>query len=189
MLWPIVWLQLWLNGKRERLSARRDAASSTASVQVEASELSAVRFRTVREAKEFLAEVIIQEAGNTGAPLTEVERRMLYFTESGWNLQGMKEVSAEFDRDCDQDAYEEKIGSIVSRILARLQSEDPQGQRAWDEAVEKLSEGDHYLLVLIDAAHPAQKEARHTLKLLVAALVFFGFAVLDGWFRHWLRQR
>ncbi len=110
------------------------------------------RFRTIREAKEYLAGKITEEAEREGAPLSEVERKMIYFTETGWTLPDMMAVSAEFDRDYDQDEYEWKIGGLVGRFLARAKPQDE--QEAWDEAVEKLSEGDHYLLVLIDAAPP-----------------------------------
>ena len=190
MLWPILWLQLWLTGKRERFVRHRGtgSGSSMTAVRVDARDQSAARFRTVREAKDFLVSAIANEAANAGAPLTEVERKMLYFTESGWMLPGMKEVSAQFDRDYDQDAYEKKIASIVARIQARFPGENEEEQMRWDGAVEKLSEGDHYLLVLIDAASPARKGAKHNLKLLIAALVFFGLAILNGWFRQWLRE-
>ena len=42
--------------------------------------------------------------------------RMLYFTETGWTLPDMKQVSSDFDRDYDQGEYEQKIGGLVSKI-------------------------------------------------------------------------
>jgi len=59
---------------------------------------------------------------------------------------------------------------------------------AWERALEKLSEGDHYLLVLVDAANPARKGAKRNLKMLVIALVFLALAGVDMWFRRWLRD-
>jgi hypothetical protein len=41
-------------------------------------------FRSGREAKEFLISKIVAEARGENASLSEVERKMLYFTESGW---------------------------------------------------------------------------------------------------------
>ncbi len=38
---------------------------------------------SVREAKEFLASRIVAEAERENVPLSEIERKMLYFTESG----------------------------------------------------------------------------------------------------------
>jgi hypothetical protein len=112
---------------------------------------SVTSFRTIRAAKEYLAGKIVEEAKREGAPLTEVERKALYFTESGWTLPEMMVVSAEFDRDYDQDEYEQKIGGLVQWLLARDQAQAD--QQAWDDAVLKLSDEDHSVLVLIAEAH------------------------------------
>lgn len=110
--------------------------------------------KTIREAKDYLAGKIAEEAEREGMPLTEVERKMLYFTETGWTLPDMKAASAEFDREYDQDAYERKIGNLVGGVRARNDAGSESDKEAWDHAVLKLTDGDHYLLVLIDAAPP-----------------------------------
>jgi hypothetical protein len=109
-------------------------------------------FRTEREAKEYLAGRIVEEARREGTPLTEVERKMLYFTESGWTLPDMMSVNEQFERDYVPDDYEQKIGKLAANIQARDAAESEQDQTAWDDAVVKLSDGDHYLLVLINSA-------------------------------------
>jgi hypothetical protein len=106
-------------------------------------------FRTIREAKEYLTGRIVDEAKRESTPLTEIERKMLYFTETGWTLPDMMAVSAEFDREYDQDEYEQKIGGLVQRLLARDEAQTD--RQAWDDAVVKLADEDHYLLVLINA--------------------------------------
>lgn len=40
-------------------------------------------FHNAREAKEFLISKIVAEAQLEGIPLSEIERKMLYFSESG----------------------------------------------------------------------------------------------------------
>ena len=110
---------------------------------------------------------------------------MLYFTESGWTLPDMKKVSAEFDRDYDQDVYERKIAGLVSKIQARDNAQSKLEQEAWDSAIEKLNEGDHYLLVLTDAGEPQENSAKLWLKILIAVLLFVALGVLDIWFKHW----
>ncbi len=109
-------------------------------------------FRKIREAKDYLAGKIAEEAKREGAPLTEVERKMLYFTETAWTLPDMKAVSEEFDRDYDQNEYERKIGGLVGELQARIDAGSEEERDAWYQAVLKLCDGDHYLLVLIDAA-------------------------------------
>ena len=43
-------------------------------------------FAQTRTAKEFLVHCIVDEAQREGTPLTEVERKMLYFSETHWSL-------------------------------------------------------------------------------------------------------
>jgi len=54
-------------------------------------------FRSGREAKEFLISRILAEAQRENLPLSEVERKMLYFTESGWTLPETAAISEKFD--------------------------------------------------------------------------------------------
>jgi len=107
-------------------------------------------FATSREAKEFLIDRILAQAVRSGVPLSEVERKMLYFSETDWTLPDMPAVSAAFDRDYDQDAYEEKIAGIV-RTAENDLTRDPEVNERWDNAVSLLCTEDHYLIVLINA--------------------------------------
>jgi hypothetical protein len=109
-------------------------------------------FRTVRAAKDYLASQIIGEAEREGIQLSEIEWKMLYFSETDWTLPDMQEVSAEFDRDYDQDEYEQKIGGLIRGFKAGDEARRQQEIEDWDIAVEMISGEDHYLLVLIDAA-------------------------------------
>ena len=112
-------------------------------------------YNPVREAKDFLAGKIIAEAESENVPISEVERKMLYFSETGWTLPDMAEVNECFDRDYDQDEYEAKIAGLVQAYLAHAGAESKEELKDWEEAVEKLSEGDHYLLVMMRTA-PSQ---------------------------------
>jgi hypothetical protein len=107
------------------------------------------QFRTVKQAKDYLAGRIADEAAREGIPLSETERKILYFSETDWTLPDMAQVSAEFDQNYDQDEYEQKIGGLVRAITLRDRSQDQVATEAWDEAVVKLSEGDNYLSVLV----------------------------------------
>jgi hypothetical protein len=113
-------------------------------------------FAAFREAKEFLIDRILAQAAGSGVSLSEVERKMLYFSETAWTLLDMSEVSAEFDRDYDQDDYEKKIGAIVRSLEDEL-AQSPAASADWDAAVQVLSSEDHYLIVLIGAANDSEK--------------------------------
>jgi len=75
---------------------------------------------------------------------------MLYFTETGWTLPDIKEVNEEFERDYDNDEYECKICALRQSIEAQLETAEEEESDTWYAAIQKLSEGDHYLLVLLD---------------------------------------
>ncbi|HEV2133368.1 MAG TPA: hypothetical protein VGR47_03820 [Terracidiphilus sp.] len=160
------------------------------------------KFRTVRQAMDYLVNRIVDEAKLQGTPLTEIERKMLYFSETDSTLRDMPAVSAEFDRSYNEDAYEEKICGLIKRIMARNQRQDHAAQAAWEDAVLKLSKGDYYLLALIGPLPAAANELRRPkdiLRLWLAAfgIVFGGLAVLtvgnwlfgQGFLLHWIRGR
>ena len=60
------------------------------------------RFADAREAKEYLISGIVAEAQRENVPLSEVERKMLYFSETGWTLPDIMDVNDAFDREYDQ---------------------------------------------------------------------------------------
>jgi hypothetical protein len=113
------------------------------------------QFQTVREAKEYLVHRILAQAKQDGVPLSDVERDMLYFSETGWTLPNMMTVSEDFDQNYDQDEYENKIGQIIQKIRDQP---DAKLDNRWNEAVHRLREEDHYLLVLIDGASRASSK-------------------------------
>lgn len=179
LFWPLAWPWYWLKGKTSPVTTTQSGACRE----------SARRFRTIREAKQYLAGVIADEAERDGTPLTEVERKMLFFAETGWTLPDMKEVSAEFDRNCDQDQYEQKIAAIITNVRTRFADKNPQEQMTWALALQKLSRGDHYLSVLANESKPSRRGTKHNLKVLFAALVLFAVVWADVQFWHWLRNR
>jgi hypothetical protein len=110
------------------------------------------QFSSAREAKEFLVSRIVDEAQREGVSLSEVERKMLYFTETGWTLPNIMEVSDEFNRDYDQNEYEKKIASLIKSAVKRNRKENSEEAESWRNAVRKLSNEDHYILVMIGQA-------------------------------------
>jgi hypothetical protein len=147
------------------------------------------QFETDREAKEYLAERIVAQAKREGNPLTEVERKMLYFSETAWTLPNILEVNAEFERDYDNDEYERKIAGLAQRIRESNKAQGDEDPTTWDLAVEKLSEGDHYLLVLIDsrlvsAGEPVRPPGDFLRLILTALACTFGLLILFALYEH-----
>ncbi len=73
-------------------------------------------FHSGREAKEFLISRIVLEAQRENIPLSEVERKMLYFTESGWTLPDMTAVSEDFDRDYSRKNMKRKLQNSSEKL-------------------------------------------------------------------------
>lgn len=189
ILWPLTWLYYRLIGKHSDRAAHRTARSMELTGRFGTDTLErGKQFRTIREAKGYLAGRIAEEAERDGIPLTEVERKMLYFTETGWTLPEMKQVSSEFDRDYDQGEYEQKIGGLACKIQSRLRAQGDHEADTWDQAVTELSHGDHYLFLLVDAEDSTRKGTKHNPMVLVIALALFALVALDQWFVHWMRE-
>jgi hypothetical protein len=135
-------------------------------------------FGSGRDAKEYLIARIVAEAERERVPLSETERKMMYFTETAWTLPDMGEVSEAFDREYDQSAYEAKIGSLAQQ--ARRCANDTNELKEWNDAVRTLEQEDHYLLVLL-TAQPVRSTSRLTDRLkLVGTAVLICTLILVG---------
>lgn len=169
-------------------------------------------FLTDKKALDFIAESIAAEAQRQGTPLSAVERKMLDFSETNWTLPDMAEVNAEFENDYLDVEYEHRVARLIAGLVAGFK-DDPAAKQTWDAAIEKLSEGDRYLLVMVRMAgatghrpgggflptldRPTVRPPHDILKLLAAGFVIciagFGFGLLcqklppkDWRIDHWL---
>jgi hypothetical protein len=109
-------------------------------------------FHSGREAKEFLISEIVAEAQRDNIPLSEVERKMLYFTESGWTLPDIMKVSEDFDREYDQPKYEQKIAKLITKADTRIRKSSRDDYDSWWAAIRFLQREDHYISVMIRLA-------------------------------------
>jgi len=110
------------------------------------------RFADARQAKEFLVSRIVAQAEFEGVSLSEIERKELYFSETGWTLPDMMQINEEFDRTYSQLDYEAKIAPLIRDARKRDSQGSPDVAVSWAEAVEILNREDHYILVMIDEA-------------------------------------
>jgi hypothetical protein len=129
------------------------------------------RFPTAREAKEFLVAGIVAEAQRENVSLSEIERKMLYFSETDWTLLDMMEVNDAFDRDYDQDKYENKIAHLIRNATKRTRKDSPEEFASWISAARKLKKEDHYLSVMLDHAGVSAGPVGGKRKVVVAAVI------------------
>jgi hypothetical protein len=99
--------------------------------------------------KEFLISKVLRQAGEDGILLSELERRMLSFSEGTASADDI-EAAEQFENEYDSDAYEARI----ARLLRKAYQRDAKlGQRhRWDDAARALRSEDWYILVMLQQA-------------------------------------
>jgi len=106
----------------------------------------------INEAKDFLAQQTEHQAHLEGVSFSDLEKRMMYFTEDKNAVEDPIALNEEFEAKYDTKTYEAKIAKLMSHANKRLKQQDPDGARKWVNAMRTIRKGDHYILVL--AGHP-----------------------------------
>lgn len=103
-------------------------------------------------AKEFLISKIVEESKIESDPLSDTERKMLYFTESFSTAFNVHDVHEQFERSYDNDEYETKIVRLLRSAHDRDKKMAPHDEEQWREALTTLAKEDHYILVMTQEA-------------------------------------
>jgi hypothetical protein len=98
-----------------------------------------------REAKDFLVHQAVEQAALEGVPLSDLERGMMYFTESGDRPEDPLALNDAFENQYDTKTYERKISRLMAKAYRRIKKESPDKERSWNHAYRALSKGDHYI--------------------------------------------
>ncbi|HEV8530845.1 MAG TPA: hypothetical protein VGT00_05480 [Methylomirabilota bacterium] len=113
-------------------------------------------FHTVREAKDFFISRIVEQANREHHPLSDLETRMLYFTETGPEASsGLMESAAEFEATHDDAKYEQMIAGLLNRAYRADLERARQGREddprlVYRQALDLLRTEDHYLTIMIE---------------------------------------
>ena len=102
----------------------------------------------IGEAKDFLVQQTAEQAQRESVPLSELEKRMMYFTEGEDAVENPIALNEEFEAQYDTPEYEAKIAGLLGRAYKRLKRENPEIVQIWDAAINELKKGDHYILVM-----------------------------------------
>jgi hypothetical protein len=111
-------------------------------------------------AKQFLISRVVEQAEYEHLSLSEVERKMLCFTEVHVSLPDIYEVYAEFESSCDSDEYEAKVASLLRNARDRDRNESSSREQTWKDALDALRKEDHYILVMVAQAFGAVSATR-----------------------------
>jgi hypothetical protein len=133
-----------------------------------------------REAKDFLVAQTAEQAALEGVPLSDLEKRMMYFTESGYVPEDPIKLNDEFEAEYDSDEYEAKISRLLHHAYQRLRKENDTARKNWDLAIKCLRRGDHYLLVMWGLSPRSEWSVAYFLKILAGSLgvIFLMFLVI-----------
>src|ERR1700741_3297760 len=135
-----------------------------------------------KQAKDFLVQQTTEQAILGNMALSDIEKKMMYFTESdATSCDNPVELNDEFEAQCDTTEYEAKISRLLHHAYNRLKAEDPERKRSWDQAIRTLRNGDHYILVLWDVKPPSEQppsehSGRDSLRLLGAGMLVLQFS-------------
>ena len=131
----------------------------------------------VLEAKDFLVQQTAEQAALENVPLSDLEKRMMYFTETDECPEDPIALNDAFEAEYDTDGYEAKVSKLMRHAHSRIKKENPEAARKWKEAIGQLSKGDHYILILCNEGLDlvpgvsTKRPPYDQLKLLLASLL------------------
>ena len=131
-------------------------------------------FPSAMDAKTFIAERIVAQAEREGVALDELERKNLYFSEQFDAPPDAFDVAQEFEEKHDTAEYEAKIAGLAKRAY-RADGDDTQMHQRWLDAIARIADEDHYILVMLaQAGVLGPVSQRINLKWLVIGVAILG---------------
>jgi hypothetical protein len=100
-------------------------------------------------ARQFLVDRVIEQASREQVQLSDVEKRMLKFSEV-MDHDPEYAASEVFDKQYDCQEYESKISGLLKRAYALDKDQDKASD--WKAALHELKDQDCYVLVMVDQA-------------------------------------
>ena len=79
----------------------------------------------VREAKDFLAQQTTEQAALEGVPPSGLEKRMMYFTETGDRPEDPLALNDTFENQYDTKTFERKISRLMANAYRRIKKDGP----------------------------------------------------------------
>ena len=106
-------------------------------------------FTSQAQAKRFFVERIVEQAKREGAPLSSDEEWMLSFSESDPDFEVDVDRVDALEAAIPSSDYEAKIAGLALRAYQAAVAADRSAYAEYKEAFNVLSQGDHYLLVML----------------------------------------
>jgi hypothetical protein len=140
------------------------------------------------EAKDFLVQQAAEQAALENVALSDLEKRMMYFTENGEMRENAIELNDAFEAQHNTEEYEAKISSLLHHAYKRLKKHDPPKSKMWNDAIRALRKGDHYILVLWGPSAPGQGPSSLSLRMWAGFLLIGTLAIGARFFFAYLTK-
>jgi len=132
------------------------------------------------EAKEFIASRIVDQAMLESVEFSEIERKMLYYSETQTTLPDMDQVLIDFNETYNMIPYERTVSSLICNSYRRDRNEPALAQK-WEDARKTLRGEDHYIKVMLKSGLASANRKRDLLIYvaigIAVVLILFGFVV------------
>ena len=132
------------------------------------------------EAKEFLASRIVDQARRDGVAFSELERKILFYSEAHASLPDMEAAITEFDQMYNMIPYERVVSSLICNAYRR-DRKDPALSQQWKDANTSLQWEDHYINVMLQRGMASVTRKRDFVIYvaigIIVVLVIFGTVV------------
>ena len=105
--------------------------------------------QTQTDAKKFFVEKVLTEAKLEGVTLSKAEEQMLSWSESDPDFRADSALIEQLTEISDED-YESKMSTLLAGAYRRDLESNPLARDEYRHAYSVLSQGDHYILVMIE---------------------------------------
>jgi hypothetical protein len=109
-------------------------------------------FTSQGQAKRFFVDKIVAQAVTERAPLSDAERQMLSFSESDPDFAVDPALVEKLQAETSDEDYEARVAGLLERSWKRDVETDSNSGSLYRQAFTTLSQGDHYLLIMIEPA-------------------------------------
>jgi hypothetical protein len=129
------------------------------------------------EAKKFLVDQTAEQAALENVPLSDLEKRMMYITETGECPEDPITLNDAFEAEYDTKTYEKKISRLMAHAYSRIKRGNSEKLRLWNNDFSILAKGNHYLLIFW-RRNPFRKTPRMWRPYVLVALAATSFYLL-----------
>jgi len=124
----------------------------------------------------FIADKIVEQAALERVTVSEVERKMLLFSESSPTLPDVRQVNETFDRDYNRNEYGAKVVGLIRHVRSSFR-QNPDAGHAWNKAVKSLRGEDYYFMVMLNDAGSGERPPGDLIRLIGMAVAIVAVLV------------